>query len=136
MSATSDPRDPLLCALINGDKQQALQLIASGHDVTCIDQRSLIGDGQTALHYAISYADESLIDQLVKHGADVNAQTVNGQTALWLACNSGCLSSIRALLENGADPNIRCHSGYSPMGRVKASDATIMELLKDFGAQL
>ncbi len=74
-------------ALLSGDKSAAFDLIADGADVKTVDPRPMFGDNQTSLHFAVGFDDEKLIDSLVQHGADVNAQTLNGQTPLWLACN-------------------------------------------------
>ncbi|MEL6111120.1 MAG: ankyrin repeat domain-containing protein [Planctomycetota bacterium] len=121
-------------ALTAGDKAAALQLLASGVDVSTKDPRPLLGDNQTALHYAVGFDDASLIDTIINSGADVNAQTTNGQTALWLACNGGHRNSVHALLKHGANPNIRSSEGHSPLGRVLASDSSVIEMLRSFGA--
>ncbi|XP_061166792.1 kinase D-interacting substrate of 220 kDa-like [Saccostrea echinata] len=46
---------------------------------------------------------ESLVEELVKAGADVNLQDGNGNTALILACQDGNLSMWNLLLSIGAD---------------------------------
>lgn len=40
--------------------------------------------GHTALHLAIQYGNTSVIEQLVKYGADVNARDASGMTPLYM----------------------------------------------------
>jgi ankyrin repeat protein len=124
----------LHAALIAGDKSAALQALASGADVDSKDTRPLLGDNQTALHYAVGFDDAELIDAIIQKGADIDAQTTSGHTALWLACNGGHRDSVHALLKNGANPNIKNFEGYSPLGRVLASDSAIIKMLRSYGA--
>ncbi len=43
---------------------------------------------------------------------------------------------MEALLKLGADPNIRSAEGYSPLGRVQASNEALVALIKSFGGVL
>jgi len=124
----------LHAVLLAGDKAAALRVLADGADVTIQDSREVIGNNQTALHYAVDFDDPVLIEQIIEGGADIDAQATTGQTALWWACNGGRRNSIKVLLEKGADPNLKSSEGYSPMDRVLASDSSIIQLLRSFGA--
>ena len=130
----SPPECELHAALLAGDMSAALRILADGVDVTVRDSREMIGNNQTALHYAVVFDDAALIEQIIECGADIDAQATTGQTALWWACNGGHRNSVKVLLEKGADPNIRSSEGYSPLDRVLASDASIIQLLRSFGA--
>lgn len=108
---------------------------------------------QTALHFALDCAgieynyDDiylSVVEALIKKGADVNAKAKNGLTALYLAVlkncykiaelllksgasvneQSNCLLQasqnnngdiVRLLAEHGADMNLRSKNGYAPL---------------------
>ncbi|RMZ47393.1 NACHT and Ankyrin domain protein [Aspergillus flavus] len=77
-------------------------LIAHGADVNA---RSAAATGETALHLATMalIPRPSLINILLKIGADVNAMTGDGKTALHLAAERGRESVFRILLDAGAD---------------------------------
>ncbi|KAF3927870.1 hypothetical protein ABW20_dc0104489 [Dactylellina cionopaga] len=48
-------------------------------------------------------AGKEILDALIKHGADVNAQTYNSRSPLDCAVGNGDLEGVAWLLENGAD---------------------------------
>lgn len=137
-SASNDDAPPtlLIRAIWEGDFELAKQLIKDGANVNEEDQRPVIGDGMTALHYAAFWNDTELIQTLVKYGAYVNAQTTNGQTPLYWASNNGNFDSVNTLLKLNADPNIRSAIGYSPLGRAQSSNEELVNLLKSYDAML
>lgn len=130
-AALGPPLTPLLVALWNRDRSEAIALIDAGVDPNAVDTRPIIGDGLSPLHLAVD--DSELIRVLIAAGADVNAQSLSGRTALWLSCNDGLVATTSELLVAGADPNIRCREGYTPLGRVYASDPTLIELVRSYG---
>ena len=71
-----------------------------------------------------------LVELLVAHRANVNAQRRDGMTALHAAAYRGHLRVIEALLRAGANPNIRghadsgAHSGESPLDTALAQSQT------------
>src|SRR5690606_6480313 len=58
-----------------------------------------------ALHHAAYEGDLSLVQRLLREGADPSARTTYGATPLSLAAANGDAAVIRALLRAGADPN-------------------------------
>ena len=52
---------------------------------------------------------------LLRHGADVNAQTDHGDTALHGAVMANNPDLVKVLLEAGADPNLRQAQSYTPL---------------------
>lgn len=52
-------------------------------------------------------ADNAIIEELIKAGADVNAVNKNGNSALSLAIKKHHVEQVACLLENGADINIK-----------------------------
>ena len=135
-SEFAPPPTELLRALEHGDLERARREIVNGADVIIADSRPVVGDGMTPLHHAALTDDADLICSRADNRADVNARTWSGQTPLWLASNCGRRIAVRALLELGADPNIRCSEGYSPLGRVVASDGELMALIQSYGGVL
>ena len=64
-------------------------------------------DGWTPLHLAAKRGQMSIVDLLLKSGADVHASSVSqkqrGKTALHLACGEGHMHVIHRLIDAGAD---------------------------------
>ena len=61
----------------------------------------------TALHTASGMNRLNVVQQLLKHGADVNSPGLWGRTPLLFASFSGSLEVVRWLLEHGADVNAK-----------------------------
>ena len=97
------------------------------------------GGGRSPLHYAVQYADLSVIAALLDRGADVDAKTDEGLTALHIIAGlSGehhtPVSEVAALLlERGADANAQDgRFEYSPLHY--AEDPVMAVLLLNYGA--
>jgi len=103
-----------------------LVLLDHGADVTQADQF-----GMTPLHYAVEMRKPALLDALLAHGADPNAQLTsglpfrrgdyvgrgayNGASSFWLAARLGDVDMMRTMLAAGADPELRSASGVTPL---------------------
>jgi ankyrin repeat protein len=74
------------------------------HDI-CVN-RPLIDSGDTALHFAVRFADGRVIATLLEVCADVDARNAQGETPLHDAASFWRSDVVAALLEGGADPNI------------------------------
>src|SRR5215471_3758950 len=91
----------------------------------------------TPLHIA-QYA--SIVEVLVRHGADVNARAQNGWTPLHVQAqegeDTGALEVMEALLEAGADPNLADEKGNTPMTFARnREEPEKVKLLKAHGAK-
>lgn len=61
-------------------------------------------DGMTALHFAAQNGDTAIVQYLVEHGANINAQDeIMSRTAIHFAAEQGNLDCIKYLTEHGAN---------------------------------
>ena len=76
-----------------------------------------------------------MIDLLVQHGADVNAN-VGGGTALIVAAANGQLEGVKVLIEKGAKLNLAAKNGATPLiAAATNGHREIVSLLEQHGAQ-
>lgn len=61
------------------------------------------GDGDTPLHRAARVGDDSHVRLLLRHGASIDARTIDGYTALHCAAETGAADVVKTL-ESGLDP--------------------------------
>ncbi|KAJ9584049.1 hypothetical protein L9F63_021606 [Diploptera punctata] len=95
------PQREILTAAENGDLAQIANLISS--DPTVL--HALDKDGYTPLHRACYNNHEVVVDLLLKHGANISAETEDGWQPLHSACKWNNTQCAAKLLEHGADPN-------------------------------
>lgn len=91
-----------------GNWKRALYLLKRGVDVNA--QTAV---GFTALHLAAANGDIGLVGVLLRHGADVDAQSVGG-TPLHLAAQNGHVRVVNALLLYEASPLLTDPDGATP----------------------
>lgn len=85
----------------------------------------------TDLHYRNPHGDTALhrthvsnAQQLIDHGAQIEAINRNEATPLHRACASGELAFVELLLNNGADITAVTRHGYTPLHLVCTEDST------------
>lgn len=88
-------RSPLILSLNHFNTAQLLLLSGANPNLPDID-------GCTALMHAAMNGHHEIVPLLIKHGADVNANSTSG-TALMLAVKNGYIKTVKALLDA---PNI------------------------------
>lgn len=91
--------------------------------------------GWSPLHRALICGHHSVVQMLLKMGADPNLKTAVGEPPLYLAADLNQPALVQQLLSSGADPNCRNADGETPLhvATFKASES-IMELLLTNGA--
>ena len=90
---------PLANAVKNGERENAIALIAQNADVNATE-----ADGTSALHWAVYQNDVDLVDRLIAAGANVSALNEYGSAPLTEAAETGNVPIIEKLLKAGADP--------------------------------
>ena len=108
---TPDGLTPLLRAAKNGHTEMCDLLLANGSDLKETDHCTLF----TALHTAAILGNQSLLQLLLSHRADVNSKNRSGGTPLHMASQEGHLASVVTLLQAGADPLLPQQSGALPI---------------------
>lgn len=105
---------PLMWACANGHLECARYIVESSipHDIVAQRNRDRIN----ALMCGAMNGNEYLVQVLLRHGADPNAQDVNGNSALHYAIRAGHAGAVRVLVDNGADLHVlnnRCQSAFT-----------------------
>jgi len=102
--------EPPLVTAIGNDKVEAVEaLLAGGAKVDL----KILKDNETALMLAAYRGNISIIEILIKKGANLNAKDDNGLTPLFFAVASGKLDAVKLLLDKGADKKVRLPNGMS-----------------------
>jgi ankyrin repeat protein len=71
--------------------------------------------GGSALHQALYYGHEAILDALLEAGADVNTSTDFGWTPLHVVAQTGRIDHAKRLIERGARPQVANQDGMTPV---------------------
>ncbi|KAG8515339.1 B-cell lymphoma 3 protein [Galemys pyrenaicus] len=84
-----------------------LLLLERGADIDAVDIKS----GRSPLIHAVENNSLRIVQLLLQHGANVNAQMYSGSSALHSASGRGLLPLVRVLVRSGADSGLKnCHN--------------------------
>ena len=87
---------------------------------------------QTALHLSVKYKKIDVAKELLKSGAQVDAQDINKVTPLILACQSGFCEIAKILIENNASLKMQGEKGLTPLHcAVMKNKADIVQVLME-----
>ncbi len=130
-AATAAPADaPLIDAVRSGDVAAVRALLAQASDV---DAR--LGDGSTALQWAVHEQRPEMVGLLLDAGADVTAANRHGVSPVWLAAENGDAAMLERLLAAGADPNGTMPGGETVlMTAARAGEPAAVRVLLAHGA--
>ncbi|CAH0032937.1 unnamed protein product [Clonostachys rhizophaga] len=99
---------------------------------------NIFNERNTPLYLAATYSDEKMVQQLLKHGADINAISTNdnsNETALEGALAGGHIEIAQQLIEHGANVDARSkRHGSALYQAVTKGFGHIVEQLLDLGA--
>eukprot|EP00729_Bicosta_minor_P018172 gene18172-21347_t len=94
----------LLQSVSMSDVEAIKAMVAGGIDLNTTDGGR---QGNSALHWAASFATAEVVKLLCSNGADVNMQNTDGATPLHDAASRGDLGVLTAFIECGADATIK-----------------------------
>lgn len=117
---------PLVWASLFGHLKAVKLLLDKGAEVNLQG-----GLHDTALRAACSEGHEDIVELLLKHKADVNAQHAS---VLQSACSGGHESIVNMLLDHGADVN--AHNGSALQSACYAGHGSIVQMLLNYGADI
>ena len=125
---------PLLTACSAAQRQLVSLLLKSKAGPNIVNV-----EGHGSLHKAVD-ADccRETLQEIIRHGADVNAKDKRGRTALLLSCFYRQVDSLKMLIEAGANPTINDEEGFScihaPVDGRCSTD--VLQKLIDHGAHV
>jgi Ankyrin repeats (3 copies) len=143
--ADPDKADALLAAVQNAQARALQYMLEHGVDPNAwIRGRDNLPPGAygSPVFQAAKLGDRQLLKELKKHGADMNAASIErtkppGDTPLIVASRSGELGAAQLLLEFGADANHRNPSGATALMEALSAPSNalgLVVLLLKFGA--
>ncbi len=108
-AAIAQSFDDLTNAVMQKDTSAVLQMLNSGMNINTRDDKA----GTTVLMVASSYEGYSdMINFLLAHGAEINAQSSDGKTALmWAAGNA--TDNVETLLNHKANVHLKANDGMT-----------------------
>ena len=126
------PQAPLALAIRQGRLEDARALLK-----TRVAVGDTLGDGTTALHWAVQREAVDLVTTLLGLKADPNAASDFGVTPLMLACRNGNPEVVKALVRAGALTTVVSRSGETPlMTAARAGRAETVKVLLEAGADV
>ncbi|KAL7937834.1 ankyrin repeat-containing domain protein [Trichoderma chlorosporum] len=133
MSQKHDGSTALHMAAEYGHTEILEELLSASENLR-MDIRTV--DGQTPLHLAVIKSQEvTIIQELFRLGADINAIDKQGRTALYAAVCFSDIEMVLGLLKFAANPNLYTNSGSAPL-HIAANSAQILDALLIHGAEV
>jgi ankyrin repeat protein len=131
-SAYGDGSTALHWAAYQANTAFAEELLAAKANVNAVTRVEAL----TPLYMACQSGSTSMIELLLKHGADVNQANSLGTTPLMIASASGSAEVVKVLLDHGADANQRehAHDQTALMFAANLDRAEVIRVLMAHGA--
>jgi uncharacterized protein len=139
LAAGADPNAPLMSGetpLMEASRRGNLATVRMLLSKNANPNARESNGGQNALMWAISQRQSAVVEELIKHGADVQAGSKTGFTPLMFAAQQGDDDSTRILLRAGAKPNeAQPKTGLTPLMIASAmANTKAVDVLLDNGA--
>lgn len=89
------------------------------------------------LQAALKVKNAQVVQDMIKHKADLNAFSMHGYTPLMMASMSGCAQSVSSLIAAGVDVNLTNKKGQSALWLAASNGhADVVKILAKSGADL
>jgi ankyrin repeat protein len=123
--------------LVDAARSGEAQVVRSLLQQKAVDVNEATVDGMTALNWGVQRDDTSMVEMLIRAGADAQAASRYGVRPLALAAVNGNAEILKLLLDAGADPN----TGLSPdesavMVAARTGRVDALKLLLDHGGRV
>jgi ankyrin repeat protein len=102
--------DSLIQAIWNNDLERIQSQITNN-----IDLNSVREPGYYPLYEALERANDSVVELLIAHGAEINFQDFDGYTTLFYAVTDYNVNLVQKMLNYGANVNHRTKNGDTPL---------------------
>jgi ankyrin repeat protein/L-ascorbate metabolism protein UlaG (beta-lactamase superfamily) len=120
----------LLKAFENGETEAILQILKDDPKMMTAD----LGAGMNALHYAVYYGNEAVVDHVLKNGGDLHAKDRRGLTPVWFSVSGGRPAMLKKLIALGADLKVQNQAGDNLLFRaVNSGNLETIGILLDNG---
>jgi hypothetical protein len=107
------------------------------HDKLRVDDVLELASGHRAIHFAVLFDDDELMDYLIQNDAHLMARDWNGYTALLKAAALGRLSMVKKLVNAGVPPNHKDPWGVTPLDKAQLfNQREVIEFLKSLDHNL
>ena len=114
---------PLMLAAMQGNAGTVKALLSAGADTGLLND-----DKNNALWFACVSNDVSIVEEVLRHGCNIDNQNVNSATCLIYASSTGKLEIVKALVQAGADTSRQTLDGFNALD--SATKLSILKYLK------
>jgi len=130
VSAAVPTTADLLKAFESGETAAIIQMLKDDPKMMTAD----LGAGMNALHYAVYFGNEAVVDYALKNGLDLHAKDQRGLTPVWFSVSGGRPAMLRKLIALGADLKVRNQAGDDLLFRaVNSGNLETIGILLDNG---
>jgi ankyrin repeat protein/L-ascorbate metabolism protein UlaG (beta-lactamase superfamily) len=124
--ATLFGNEALLKALEKGETEAVIQILKEDPQMLTAD----LGTGMTSLHYAVYYGNETVVDYVLKNGANINAKDQRNLTPVWFSVSGGRPAMLKKLIALGADLKVQNPAGDNLLFRaVNGGNIEVISIL-------
>jgi ankyrin repeat protein/L-ascorbate metabolism protein UlaG (beta-lactamase superfamily) len=130
VSAAVPTTADLLKAFESGETAAIIQMLKDDPKMMTAD----LGAGMNALHYAVYFGNDAVVDYVLKNGLDLHAKDQRGLTPVWFSVSGGRPAMLKKLIALGADLKVQNQAGDNLLFRaVNSGNLETMGILLDNG---
>jgi len=134
-SATSAATPGPSTSLVDAARRNDVEAVRATLGNKSVDVNATATDGSTALEWAVQRDNASIVDALIRAGANVRAANAFGVQPVAIAAEKGNAEILRMLLSAGADPNAGLSAGETAlMTAARTGKVDPIKALLEYGA--